>query len=329
MALVQTDIKKVLAYSTVSQLGFMFLALGVGAYGVAIFHVVTHAFFKACLFLGAGSVIHALGGEQDIRKMGALRTRILITFWTFAISTAAIAGIPGLAGFFSKDEILWYAFASSRGGAPWLWAVAAITALMTAFYMFRLFWLTFLGSSRMDAEVEKHVHESPLSMTGVLMLLAALSAGGGYIAIPHFLDAQLPLPKVVESLEHFERTLLVVSIALAFAGIAIAAYMFSTPSRAEAVRQRVMPLHRLLSGRYFVDELYERTLVRPLEWISEKVFLRGGDRAILDGSLHGLVALAQRTAGLLSRVQTGSLHLYSLFVMLGIAGALLWGWRHG
>jgi NADH-quinone oxidoreductase subunit L len=329
MALVQTDIKKVLAYSTVSQLGFMFLALGVGAYGVAIFHVVTHAFFKACLFLGAGSVIHALGGEQDVRKMGGLRTRIPITFWTFAIATAAIAGIPGLAGFFSKDEILWYAFASSRGGSPWLWGVAAITALMTAFYMGRLFWLTFMGPSRMDAAVEAHVHESPLSMTGVLMLLAALSAGGGYLAIPHFLEAQLPLPAVIGSLEHYEHTLLGVSIALAFAGVAIAIFLFSTPSRAEAVRQRMMPLHRLLSGRYFVDELYERVLVKPLEWMSATVFLRGGDRAVLDGSLHGLASVAQRAAAVLSRAQTGSLHLYVLLVMVGIAGALFWGLRHG
>jgi NADH-quinone oxidoreductase subunit L len=329
MALVQTDIKKVLAYSTVSQLGFMFLALGIGAYGVAIFHVVTHAFFKACLFLGAGSVIHALGGEQDIRKMGGLRTRIPVTFWTFAIATAAIAGIPGLAGFFSKDEILWYAFASTRGGSPWLWGVAAFTALMTAFYMSRLLWLTFMGQSRMDAEVEKHVHESPFSMTGVLMLLAALSAGGGYLAIPHFLEAQLPLPAIVESLEHYEHTLLGVSIALAFAGVAIAAYMFSTPSRADAVRRRVLPLHRVLSGKYFIDELYERLFVKPLAWISEHVFLRGGDRAVLDGSLHGLASAAQRAASMLSRVQTGSLQMYVLCVMIGIAGALFWGWQRG
>ncbi|HEX7438014.1 MAG TPA: NADH-quinone oxidoreductase subunit L, partial [Caldimonas sp.] len=148
IAIAQSDIKKVLAYSTISQLGFMFLALGVGAYGVAIFHLVTHAFFKACLFLGAGSVIHALSGEQDMRKMGGLARKIPVTFVTFAVATAAIAGIPPLAGFFSKDEILWYAFASTRGGSPLLWLVAAATALMTAFYMFRLLWLTFLGSSR-------------------------------------------------------------------------------------------------------------------------------------------------------------------------------------
>ena len=151
IAVAQTDIKKVLAYSTISQLGFMFVALGVGAYGVAIFHLYTHAFFKACLFLGAGSVIHALGGEQDIRKMGGLARRIPVTFATFAIATAAIAGIPPLAGFFSKDEILWFAFASSRGGSPLLFAVAATTALLTAFYMFRLLWLTFFGTLAHDS----------------------------------------------------------------------------------------------------------------------------------------------------------------------------------
>jgi len=328
VALVQTDIKKVLAYSTVSQLGFMFLALGVGAYGVAIFHVVTHAFFKACLFLGAGSVIHALGGEQDIRKMGGLRSKIPLTFWTFAIATAAIAGIPGLAGFFSKDEILWYAFASAKGGAPWLWGMAALTALMTAFYMFRLLWLTFMGASHMSHEVEHHVHESPFSMTGVLMLLALLSAGGGYIAIPHFLEAQIPLPPIVESLEHYEHTLLYVSIVLAFVGLGLAVFMFGgLASRPEGIKQAMLPIHRLLSGKYFVDELYERVIVKPLAWFSEVVLLRGSDK-MLDGSLNGLASLAQRTAGVLSRVQTGSLHLYALLVLVGIVGALLWSWRH-
>jgi NADH-quinone oxidoreductase subunit L len=330
IALVQTDIKKVLAYSTVSQLGFMFLALGVGAYGVAIFHVVTHAFFKACLFLGAGSVIHALGGEQDIRKMGGLRTKIPVTFWTFAIATAAIAGIPGLAGFFSKDEILWYAFASQAGGSPWLWGVAALTALMTAFYMFRLLWLTFMGASRMDHHVEQHVHESPPSMTSVLVLLAVLSAGGGYIAIPHFLEPQLALPKVQPSLEHFEHTLLYVSIGLAFVGAALAAYLFGGPtSRPDAIKSGLLPVHRLLTAKYFVDELYERAFARPLTWVSEHVFLRGSDRLVLDGALNGVASLAQRTAGVLGRVQTGSLQWYGVLVMAGIVGALLWSWRHG
>jgi NADH-quinone oxidoreductase subunit L len=329
IAIVQTDIKKVLAYSTVSQLGFMFLALGVGAYGVAIFHVVTHAFFKACLFLGAGSVIHALGGEQDVRKMGGLRRKIPVTFWTFAIATAAIAGLPPLAGFFSKDEILWYAFASTRGGSPLLWGVAAATALMTAFYMFRLLWLTFFGVSRMTQEVEHHVHESPLSMTGVLMALAMLSAVGGFIAVPHFLEPQLALPAVHESLHTFEKPLLALSVVLALAGLAGAAFVYGgTGGRATRLQQRFAGLHRWLSGKYFIDELYERVIGRPLVWVSDAVFLRLGDRKLLDGSLNGLAALGQRSAGVLGRVQTGSLHLYAWFVLIGIVGALLWSWRH-
>jgi NADH-quinone oxidoreductase subunit L len=328
VAIVQTDIKKVLAYSTVSQLGFMFLALGVGAYGVAIFHVVTHAFFKACLFLGAGSVIHALSGEQDVRRMGGLARRIPVTFVTFAVATAAIAGLPPLAGFFSKDEILWYAFASTRG-SPLLWAVAAATALMTAFYMFRLLWLTFLGASRMDPKVEHHVHESPLSMTGVLMLLAVLSAVGGFIALPHFLEPQLALPAVHAELHHFETPLLVVSVVLALAGLAGAAFVFGgAPGRAERLRQRFAGLHRWLSGKYFIDELYERVIGAPLVWVSDRVFLRLGDRRLLDGTLDGLAALAQRGAGVLSRVQTGSLQWYLWLVLAGIVGALLWSWRH-
>jgi NADH-quinone oxidoreductase subunit L len=329
IAIVQTDIKKVLAYSTISQLGFMFLALGVGAYGVAIFHLVTHAFFKACLFLGAGSVIHALGGEQDVRRMGGLARRIPLTFWTFAIATAAIAGIPPLAGFFSKDEILWYAFASTRGGSPLLWLVAAATALMTAFYMFRLLWLTFFGRSRMTPEVEHHVHESPSSMTGVLVLLAALSALGGFIAVPHFLEPQLPLPAVDEHLHAYETPLLVISVVLALAGLAAAAWLFGGPAeRAERLRARFAGLHRWLSGKYFVDELYERCLGRPLVWISDRVFLRVGDRALIDGTLHALAAIARGSAAVFGRLQSGSLHLYAGFVLLGIVGALLWSWRH-
>jgi len=329
VAVVQTDIKKVLAYSTISQLGLMFLALGVGAYAVAIFHVVTHAFFKACLFLGAGSVIHALGGEQDVRRMGGLARRIPVTFWTFTIATAAIAGIPPLAGFFSKDEILWFAFASTRGGSPVLWAVAAVTALLTAFYMFRLLWLTFLGASRMTPEVEHHVHESPLSMTGVLMLLALLSAVGGFIAVPQFLEAQLPLPALHEELHRFETPLLVVSVAIALVGLAAAAFLYgSGPARSDALRQRFPGLHRWLASKYFIDELYERAVGRPLVWVSDRVFLRFGDRAVLDGTLNGAAAIGRGSGWLLGRVQTGSLHVYVWLVLVGIVGSLLWSWRH-
>jgi len=329
IALVQTDIKKVLAYSTVSQLGFMFLALGVGAYGVAIFHVVTHAFFKACLFLAAGSVIHALSGEQDIRKMGGLRTKIPVTFWTFTVATIAIAGIPPLAGFWSKDEILLFAFASEHAGAPWLWAVGAVTALMTAFYMFRLLFLTFLGSSRVDHGIAHHVHESPLSMTGVLVLLAVLSAVGGFIGIPHYLEMQLPLPRLQSTLGDVKMPLLIASVVLAFSGLGLAAFLYgSDMSRAESLRKRIAPVHRLLTGKYYIDELYDRIIVRPLHWVSERVFLQLGDRALLDGTLHGLASVAQRTANGLSRIQSGSLHLYALLVLVGLVGALLWSWRN-
>jgi NADH-quinone oxidoreductase subunit L len=330
VAISQYDIKKVLAYSTVSQLGLMFLALGVGAYGVAIFHVYTHAFFKACLFLGAGSVIHALGGEQDIRKMGGLAKRIPVTFWTFAIATAAIAGIPPLAGFFSKDEILWYAFASSKGGSPLLWAVGAATSLMTGFYMFRLLWLTFFGKSRMSHEVEHHVHESPLSMTGVLGILAVLSAVGGFVSLPHFLEPLLALPEVPESLHHAEPILLGVSVAIALTGLGLAWYFYRDEAvRAAAVLARAAGLHKLLAAKYYIDELYERALGRPLTWISDVVFLKFGDRAVLDGSLNGMAKLAERTAGVLSRVQTGSLHRYVFWVLAGSAACLLWSFSRG
>ncbi|MFO1324632.1 MAG: NADH-quinone oxidoreductase subunit L [Burkholderiales bacterium] len=330
VAVAQYDIKKVLAYSTLSQLGLMFVALGVGAYGVAIFHVYTHAFFKACLFLGAGSVIHALGGEQDVRKMGGLARKIPVTFVTFAIATAAIAGIPPLAGFFSKDEILWYAFASGRGGSPLLWAVAAATALLTAFYMFRLLWLTFFGRSRMDAEVEHHVHESPVSMTGVLAVLAALSAVGGFLALPHYLEPLLPLPAVDEHWHSVETPLLWLSIAIALAGLALAAACYGNDAaRAKRLLARMPGLHHLLAGKYFVDELYDRVLGRPLTWISDRVFLQLGDRRLLDGTLNGMAHLAQRTAGALSRVQSGQLHRYLYFVLAGTAACIVWGITRG
>ena len=330
IAVVQTDIKKVLAYSTVSQLGYMFVGVGSGAFSAGIFHLMTHAFFKALLFLGAGSVIHALGGEQDIRKMGGLARRIPVTFATFAVATAAIAGIPPLAGFFSKDEILWFAFASSRGGSPLLFAVAATTALLTAFYMFRLLWLTFFGRARMSPETEHHVHESPASMTSVLIVLAILSAIGGFLALPRFLAPLLPLPGVVPELEHFETPLVIVSIALAFGGLAAAAYLFAgNADRAERLRRRFPTLHRVLCGKYYVDEAYDWLIARPLYWISDRVFLRLGDQKLFDGSLHGLASLGRRAAGGLSRVQNGNLHLYALLVLAGIIASLAWSLGHG
>ena len=329
IAVVQTDIKKVLAYSTISQLGFMFLAAGVGAYGVAVFHLYTHAFFKACLFLGAGSVIHAMSGEQDIRKMGGLAKKIPITFVTFAIATAAIAGLPPLAGFFSKDEILWFALASERGGAPWLLVAAAATALMTAFYMFRLLWLTFFGTPRMDEKTAHHIHESPWSMTGVLVVLAVLSAIGGFFSIPHFLEGQLPLPPVKPELKSFHTVLLVLSVVIAALGLAGAAWFYArNGARAERARLQMQPLHRLLSGKYYIDELYEALIGRPIRWISDRVFLRIGDRLLLDGTLNGMASVARGAAGQLARVQTGNLHFYAFLVLAGLVALLLWSWGH-
>jgi NADH-quinone oxidoreductase subunit L len=330
IAVVQTDIKKVLAYSTVSQLGLMFLALGVGAYGVAVFHVYTHAFFKACLFLGAGSVIHAMSGEQDIRRMGGLAKKIPVTFVTFAVATLAIAGIPPLAGFFSKDEILWFAFASEYGGSPALWAIGSFSALLTSFYMFRLLWLTFLTPSRMSHEAEHHVHESPLSMTSVLVVLAALSAVGGFFHVYDFLVPVMPMPAENEALHHLKMPLIGVATAIAFAGLAAAWFVYRGGlGKAEGLERRFAGLHRWLTNKYYVDELYEAALGRPLMWVSDRIFLGLGDRALIDGSLHGLTAVAQRAAGRLSRVETGNLQFYVLLAALGVIASLAWMWRNG
>ncbi len=193
----QNDIKRVLAYSTVSQLGYMFVGVGVGAYAAGIFHLMTHAFFKGLLFLGAGSVIHAMSGEQDMRKMGGLRKKIPITYWTFVFACIAIAGVPGFSGFFSKDEILWKAFSA---GGPYLivWVIAAVAAGMTAFYMFRLLFGTFHGECRASEEVKHHIHESPKVMTIPLMILAALSVVGGYVGVPHILGGANRIEQFLE-----------------------------------------------------------------------------------------------------------------------------------
>lgn len=325
VAIVQTDIKKVLAYSTISQLGLMFLALGVGAYGAAIFHLATHAFFKACLFLGAGSVIHALHGEQDIMKMGGLARRIPVTFATFAVATAAIAGIPPLAGFFSKDEILWLAFASARGGSPWLWATASAASLMTAFYMTRLLWLTFLGRSRQSHASGHPVHESPFSMTAVLVVLALLSAAGGALDVPRFVECVLPEVAIRNGLHSWQPLLVACAVAAALVGCAAAAILYR---RGPAKAGTGGAMRRLLEGKYFIDELYNLVLARPLVWISERVLLQAGDRVVIDGSLNGLAALARHAAAILCGWQTGRLHRYVLLAGCGLLFALIWGLIH-
>jgi NADH-quinone oxidoreductase subunit L len=246
------------------------------------------------------------------------------------VATAAIAGLPPLAGFFSKDEILWFAFASQTGGATWLWALASLTALITAFYMTRLLWLTFLTPSRMSHEAEHHVHESPFSMTSVLVVLAVLSAIGGFIHVPHFLEPLLGMPTVGASVEHLETTLIVLSVVVAVIGIATAIFIYRHGlARGEALAARWPRLHALLGGKYYIDEIYQATLGRPLLWISDRIFLGIGDRFLIDGSLHGLTGLTRRAAVRLSQVETGQLQWYVAMAILGLVGSLTWMWAHG
>ena len=305
IALVQNDIKRVLAYSTVSQLGYMFLALGVGAYWVAIFHLFTHAFFKALLFLCSGSVIHALGGEQDMRHMGALKNKIPITHWTMLIASVAIAGIPGLAGFFSKDEILWQAYSSPLGN-QFLWLIGLVTAGLTAFYMFRLMNMTFYGKSHVDPEVEKHIHESPASMTVPLTLLAIGSVLGGWLGVPklwtvfgdsfrgfeHWLEPSFASAAVEAAREgahdaSVEWALMGLSVAVAIVGIVIARYFYyHKPEIPDTIAKAVKPLHTLLYNKWYVDELYDFLFVDGL-CKGGGLLLGSFDRNVVDGGVNG------------------------------------------
>jgi NADH-quinone oxidoreductase subunit L len=313
IALVQNDIKRVLAYSTVSQLGYMFLALGVGAYWVAIFHLFTHAFFKALLFLGSGSVIHAVGGEQDMRRMGALKDKIPITHWTMFIASVAIAGIPGFAGFFSKDEILWQAYSSPQGSNA-LYAVGLITAGMTAFYMWRLMNMTFYGKSRMAPEVEAHVHESPASMTVPLSLLAVGSFLAGWVGTPKLWGmsgwfrgfetwlepafASAAIEAVHEGAHDAstEWILMAVSVAFALIGISIARYFYHhRPEIPDKIGATCGPLYGVLLNKWYVDEIYTFLFVNGLAK-GGGLALGAFDRNIVDGAVNG--------AGWLTRVSS-------------------------
>jgi NADH-quinone oxidoreductase subunit L len=300
MGLVQNDIKRVLAYSTISQLGYMFLACGVGAYIAGIFHLMTHAFFKALLFLAAGSVIHALSGEQDMQRMGALWNRVPVTARTMFVAALAIAGIPPLAGFFSKDEILWKAW-SAGGLGRWLWLLGAVTALLTAFYMFRLINLTFFGRSRVPKEVDHHVHESPRVMTVPLVVLAVLSVIGGWVGIPaalggsnHFEQWLEPVISQPPGMHHAagpaaeahhdpaEYVLMVVSVLLALLGIWLARQIYlRREGLADQLAARWSGLHRLLYRKYYVDELYDALFVNRTKDLGTT--LAAFDRRVIDG----------------------------------------------
>ena len=397
IGLVQNDIKRVLAYSTVSQLGYMFLAMGMGAFGAGIFHLYTHAFFKACLFLGSGAVIHALHGEQDIRNMGGLRKALPITFWTFVIASLAIAGVPGLAGFFSKDEILFETF---REGHWILWTIGVLTSLLTATYMFRLVFLTFFGERRHDAPAPEHaeeeepaaghapahghasdllhrpttaashpshrhgadshhLHDAPPAMALALIVLAVGSIAAGYIGVPHALGghnalaewlapsftvaaataeageaAAVPIEsEAAETAEAhdetaLELTLMGVSSTIAIVGILLASFVWlKRRDIADSMARSFAPVYRLLLNKYYVDEVYDATIVQPMVGVSREGLWRGFDVRVIDGAVNGTATIVAASAAVMRRLQTGSVRAYAGSLVLGVVvvlGYYLW-----
>jgi len=345
IGLVQTDIKKVLAYSTVSQLGYMFLACGVGAFSAGIFHLMTHAFFKALLFLAAGSVIHAMGGEQDLQKMGGLSKKIKYTYATMLIATLAIAGIPPLAGFFSKDAILYGAFTKVPGGQP-LYALGLLTALLTSFYMFRLIFLTFHGKPRYD-EHKVHVHESPWSMLGPLVILAVLSVVGGWIAAPalwggtdyftSFLGPVFGAREASEALSEaaahsLELTLAAVAVVSALIGLAVAWWLYlNKPGKADGIAKSLKPVYTTLLNKYYADELYAAVVVRPLLWISTNVLWKVADVAVIDGAVNGIAHETTALGDGVRHTQSGNTRSYAVWVVVGaiVIIAVIFFWPSG
>ena len=324
IALLQTDIKKVLAYSTVSQLGLMFLALGVGAYSSAVFHVTTHAFFKALLFLGAGSVIHAMGGEQNISKMGGLKKALPVTFITMLIATIAISGVPPFAGFFSKDEILAHVYEHSQ----LLWVIGSLASLGTAFYMFRMLYLTFYGKFRGTHEQEHHLHESPKSMTVPLMVLAALTVLGGALGLPEFWGMKnwmsenldpIIIRKNPSILSHeTEWTLMIIAVGVALSTIYFAYQMFMKYKVLPAEKEADMkPFQRVIFHKFYVDEFYDSIIRKPLDSLSQ-VFYKFFDKQILDGIVNGMGDITKWKSEQLRKLQTGRIGFYIMAMVVGI-----------
>jgi len=364
IGLVQNDIKRVLAYSTVSQLGYMFLAMGVGAYGAGIFHLYTHAFFKACLFLGSGAVIHALHGEQDIRKMGGLKKYIPVTYWTFVIASVAIAGVPLLSGFFSKDEILFETFVE---GHQVLWAMGILTSLLTATYMFRLVHLTFHGEERFGAHgahgAHGAPHDAPWPMATALVVLALGSILAGYVGVPHALGGHNNLgawltpvfnatncgqPVTTGALagmaieecqpveerdpaEHagLELTLMAVSSLVALAGIGLATYLWVKHKEIPARLAAQYPgVHRLLLNKYYVDEVYDATIIQPIKVVSTEGLWRGFDVKVVDGAVNGAGYFVSGLSVVLRLLQNGSVKTYAASMFVGAVAVLaFYLWR--
>jgi len=340
IALTQNDLKRLLAYSTISQLGYMFVGCGVGVFAAGIFHLVTHAFFKSLLFLAAGSVMHALSGELNIQKMGGLRHKMKTTWLTFLVATLAISGVPLFSGFFSKDAIL---AGASEGplGKPWLHWLATLTAGLTAFYMFRALFLTFHGPSRLAPEVERHVHESGKKMTQPLVALAFFSVVAGYMSLPrslggsewfhHYLDPvfgsseALLRSAAANQAAHGSRGLAVMGLALvvAGAGILLAYWLYlKSPSLPDRLAARCSGMYRILVNKYYIDEIYNWLVVRPIRMASETVLWRAIDSRAIDSFLvDGSAEVTAGAGGLLRRIQSGNLRSYAAWVLLG---AVLW-----
>jgi len=336
IGLAQNDIKKVLAYSTVSQLGYMFLALGVGSYTGAVFHVMTHAFFKALLFLGAGSVIHAMSGEQDIRKMGGLKKYIPITQLTFLLGTLAIVGFPGFSGFFSKDEILARAYEHN----PILWFIGVLGAAMTTFYMFRLYFLTFKGTFRGTHEQEHHLHESPKSMTIPLIVLAIFSVLGGFFGVPAIIGEKIGIHNSLEAFlepvfeyssirlvhhlpEATEIMLMAIAVAVMLASLFYAYTVYvKNKTLPAAEEEELNPIHQLVYKKYWVDEIYENLITKPLNFISEGIY-KVVDNQIVDGIVNGFGAIVTRTSQFIRLAQTGNIGFYVFVMVAGIILILL------
>ena len=312
IGLVQNDIKKVFAYSTVSQLGYMFVGVGSGAFSAGIWHLMTHAFFKALLFLGAGSVIHALSGEQDLRNMGGLRKKIPYTFWTMMCAAVAIAGVPPFSGFFSKDAILLAAY----NHAPWMYWLGVATAGMTAFYVFRAMFLAFFGTYR----GHEHPHESPPVMWVPLAVLGALSLGGGFINIPEFLRSFFQgVPEIPEN-----STLMIFSVASGLIGIFFAWLMYiAKPSMADSLASSFKLIYTTLYNKYWVDEVYDATIVNPLVGGSRWVLWKGADAGLIDGMVNGVGTVAQKAGGVLRRLQSGNTRSYATWVLFGSVLAIV------
>jgi NADH-quinone oxidoreductase subunit L len=357
MGLLQTDIKRVLAYSTVSQLGYMFLACGVAAYSSAIFHLVTHAFFKALLFLAAGSVIHAIGGEQDMRVMGGLRKKIPVTFWTMTAAVFAICGFPPFAGFFSKDDILYQAFISPNGGKI-LWFIGWVTAGLTSFYMFRLWYLTFLGESRaqshelaehgapvharsdsklvVEAEHAHAVHESPWVMLGPLVILAILATVGGFIGVPaamgghneigHFLDPVLGSGAHPAGGENsgLELALSASAVLIGLVGLLVVHILYKVkPELPDKLATQFHGLYNLVLNKYWVDQIYGAVIVTPLLLFSRYILKALIDRGIIDGAGFAAGATAQGFGAIVQRVQSGNIRSYAGWLAVGAAVLLI------